>query len=443
MRLLTLALLLVSTAGASAAWRAGAAAATITPHEPVWMSGYGNRTGPSQGAAMPLYAKALALEDGAGRRFVIVTSDLIGFSRLSAERIALRAKESHGLERDQLLLNSSHTHTGPAIEGNLLLMQPPTPELQASTRRYTQYMEDQAVKAIGEAIANLEPARLSYHVGEASFSQNRRQLRNGQVALGDNPAGPTDHSVPTLKAMTPDGRLLAALFSYSSHNTTLTGRHMEFHGDYAGVAQQVLEKEHAGAVALFALSCAGDQNPRERGTVEFAEKHGKELAGAVDMAMAAPGKPLTGNLDSRFERIRIQLEKPPTKAEWERRARELEGPEQRLAQHYVEHGGVPKDYEYPIQLAALGDQLTLVALGGEVTVEYALNIKRALGEDSTWVWAYSNDVMSYIPTAKILAEGGYEAERSQTWYGMPAKWRPTIEQKILDAVAKTASKLRR
>lgn len=444
MRLWICLLVLASSPGlCSAAWRAGAAGKSITPREPVWMSGYGNRSSPSEGTAMPLHAKALALEDESGGRFVIVTTDLIGFSRESAERIAGRIKRLHEIDRERLLLNSSHTHTGPAIEGNLLLMQPPTEELRESTKRYTEFMEDRVVSAVGAAIRALEPAELSYHVGLASFAQNRRQVRGGKVALGDNPSGPTDHTVPTLKVTNEEGELLAALFSYSSHNTTLTGQHKQFHGDYAGVAQAEFEKSHPGAVALFALSCAGDQNPRERGTIEIAEQHGRELAVAVGKAIESAGTPLTGNLDSRFKRVHIQLEKPPKKEEWERRAQELEGPEQRLAQHYVEHGDVPKNYDYPIQVAALGDQLTLVALGGEVTVDYALNLKHRLGKDSTWVWAYSNDVMSYIPTAEILAEGGYEAERSQTWYGMPGKWRPTIEQKILDTVAKEASKLRR
>lgn len=427
----------------AAAWQAGVAERSITPLEPVWMSGYGNRTEPAQGAAMPLRTKALALEDEAGQRLVIVTTDLIGFSRPSAERIAARVHSLHQLRRDQLLLNSSHTHTGPAIADNLPLMQPPTAELQARTQRYTQYLEDQVVDVIGAALKELAPAVLSYHVGEAGFSQNRRQVRDGAVRLGDNPGGPTDLSVPTLRIAGPDGKLRAALFSYVSHNTTLTGQHMEFHGDYAGAAQAAFEDAHPGAMALFALGCAGDQNPNERGTIQFAEKHGRELAAAADQAMASAGRAVEGSLRSRFERFLIELETPPDRAEWVRRAAEMEGPDQLLAEYYLQKGATPRDYEYPIQVIGLGDEITLVALGGEVTVEYALNLKQRLGKDSTWVLAYSNDVMSYIPTAKILAEGGYEADRSQTWYGMPSKWKPSIEETILTRVEQAVEAMRR
>lgn len=427
----------------SAAWQAGVAERSITPLERVWMSGYGNRVEPSHGADMPLHAKALALQDEAGRRLVIVTTDLIGFSRPSAERIAARAHSRYRLSRDRILLNSSHTHTGPAIADNLPLMQPPTAQLQAATRRYTRYLEDQVVEVVGAALEALAPATLSYHLGEASFSQNRRQFREGFVRMEGNADGPSDFTVPTLKVTGSDGALRAALFSYVSHNTTLTGKHMEFHGDYAGAAQAAFEREHPGAMALFALGCAGDQNPRERGTVEFAEQHGQELAAAVDKAVSGKGKPVRGALRSRFERFPIELETPPDQAEWVRRAREMDGPEQRLAEYYLQKGSAPSSYEYPLQVIGLGDEVTLVALAGEVTVEYALKLKQRLGEDSTWVIAYSNDVMSYIPTAKILAEGGYEAERSQTWYGMPSKWQPSIEETILERVEEAVAAIRR
>lgn len=435
-------LLLLIPALSSGAWRAGVAERSITPREPVWMSGYGNRSGPAEGVAMPLRAKALALEDETGRRFVIVTTDLIGFSRLAAERIAAGADSQFQLSRDSLLLTSSHTHTGPAIEGNLPLMQPPTAELRERTARYTRYLEEQAVAAIGAAIEDLEPAVLRYHIGEATFSQNRRQQRDGAIRLGDNPDGPTDHTVPVLRVAAAGGRLKAALFSYVSHNTTLTGSHVEHHGDYAGAAQAAFEKEHPGALGLFALGCAGDQNPAERGTIELAEKHGRELASAVEQAMGGDGITVSGALRSRFERFPIELEAPPDDDEWRRRASELDGPEQQLARYYLARGATPSSYSYPLQTVAIGDELTLVALGGEVTVEYALNIKKRFGAGSTWVLAYSNDVMSYIPTAKILAEGGYEAERSQTWYGMPSKWRPSIEATILERVESAVDAIR-
>lgn len=427
----------------AADWKAGVAAVKITPLEPVWMSGYGSRTTPSQGVAQDLHAKALALEDPFGRRLVIVTTDLIGLSRSVAERIAARAHAQYRLSRERLLLTSSHTHTGPAVADNLPLMQPPTPELQAGTARYSRYLEDQAVAVIGRAIEDLAPARLSYHIGRAGFAMNRRQrMPDGSIKLGDNPSGPVDHDVPMLKVEGPDGKLRAVLVSYAAHNTTLTGRHMEIQGDYAGEFQAAFENDHAGAKALFMIGCAGDANPGPRGTIEKAQQNGRVLEDAVEKAMAAPGLAIDGPLRAAFERFPIRLEPVPDEAEWRSRAAEPDGLDKQIAEYMLsvlyDKGAIPQTYDYPLQTLRLGDKLELVALGGEVTVGYALQLKQRLGPKTTWVIGYSNDVMAYIPTAKILSEGGYEAERSQMYYGMPGKWDASIEKTIVQRAVAAA-----
>ena len=99
----------------SAQWKVGLASAKISPSEPVRMSGYASRTQPSQGIALDLYAKALALEDASGRRAVLVTSDVIGFRGKLADVICEQITAQTGLNRHQILLNSSHTHTGPSL----------------------------------------------------------------------------------------------------------------------------------------------------------------------------------------------------------------------------------------------------------------------------------------------------------------------------------------
>ncbi|HEV8378495.1 MAG TPA: hypothetical protein VGP99_06560, partial [Tepidisphaeraceae bacterium] len=84
--------------GADTQWEAGAAAVKITPQKPVVMSGYASRTRPFERVEMDLYAKALALDDGAGHRAVIVTMDLIGLSAKIAEPVCQRIGEKTGLK---------------------------------------------------------------------------------------------------------------------------------------------------------------------------------------------------------------------------------------------------------------------------------------------------------------------------------------------------------
>ena len=86
----------------------------------------------------------------------------------------------------------------------------------------------------------------------------------------------------------------------------------------------------------------------------------------------------------------------------------------------------------------LGDQVTWIALGGEVVVDYSLRLKKELPKGrAIWVTAYANDVMAYIPSKRVLAEGGYEGDSSQIYYGQPTKWGPGIEETIIAGVKAT------
>jgi len=67
-----------------------------------------------------------------------------------------------------------------------------------------------------------------------------------------------------------------------------------------------------------------------------------------------------------------------------------------------------------------------------VVVDYALRLKKELG--AVWVAGYSNDVMAYIPSLKVLKEGGYEGGGAMVYYGLPAVWAPRVEEMIVDAV---------
>ena len=99
-------------------------------------------------------------------------------------------------------------------------------------------------------------------------------------------------------------------------------------------------------------------------------------------------------------------------------------------------------YPYPVQVWRLGPELTWVALGGEVMVDYSLRLKKELGLGKTWVAGYSNDVMAYIPSLRVLKEGGYEGGGAMVYYGLPSPWAPRVEEDIVTAVHHVAAKAR-
>src|ERR1700694_5529132 len=217
--------------------RAGTPRVDITPKGPIWMSGYADRKHPSEGVLHPLWAKALAIEDDKHGRVVIVTTDLIGLPRAITDAVAARVQSQFGLARTRLLLNSSHTHTGPVVRPNLMTMFDLGEEDKERVTVYSRELTDNLVSVIGAAIGDLAPAQLSYGFGQAHFAVNRREPTPKGVKIGVNPSGPTDPTVPVIRVTASDGSLKAILFAYACHNTTLTGQFYQLSGDYAGFAQ--------------------------------------------------------------------------------------------------------------------------------------------------------------------------------------------------------------
>src|SRR5687767_13643181 len=290
---ITLVVLPLFGATNQAAWKAGVASAVITPDQPMWMAGYASRTNISQGKATELYAKALVLDDTRGARLVIVTLDLIAVPRSLRDRLEAGLSKEHGLPRESLLLNCSHTHSGPEFRMRpgrrdwAMFGKEGMPGTQ-SGEAYGRDLETKVLDLVRRAVADSAPAVLSYQHSRCGFAMNRRTLVGTNYNNFPNPDGPVDQEVPVLRVENPGGKLRAVLFGYACHNTTVA--FYQFCGDYAGYAQEYLEEAHPGTAALFLTGCGGDQNPYPRGTLEQAQQHGRSLANAVEAALLPPAK---------------------------------------------------------------------------------------------------------------------------------------------------------
>jgi neutral ceramidase len=428
MKIWVLAALFPLVAGAAPAWKAGVAAVTITPEKPLWMAGYAARKEPSRGTLHDLHAKALALSDGSGKPVVLVTADLLGFTAKVSGAIARRVERQYGLPRARLMLTATHTHCGPVIDRQLAVAYDLTGEQWAAIDAYTRRLEDRVVTAIGRALADMRPARLRFGRAEAGFARNRR------VAI--TPNGPVDHDVPVLAVEDAAGRLRAVVFGYACHNTTLPGTVCEFNGDYAGFAQIELERRYPGAKALFVTGCGADANPHPRGELKQARQYGAELAAAATRALDGKPRDLAGPLRAAYELARLDWAPAPGPEQWQQR---LKDSNPYVARHAMEmlriierDGRLPAAYDYPVQVWRLGP-LTWIALAGEVVVDYSLRLKKAHGPD-VWVSGYANDVFAYIPSLRVLREGGYEGGGANMYYVQPGPWAETVEERIVAAV---------
>jgi len=432
---------------AAPSWKAGVAKITITPEHLMWMSGYAARTRPAEGKLHDLWAKALVLEDSNGRRAVLVTMDLVGIPRDFSVAVCGKLKQRYGLSREAIILSVSHTHTGPVIRHNLDDMF----DLDETQRKlisdYTQTLQGKLIAVVGEAFRQVAPAQLSWGNGHATFAVNRRNNKEAdvpQLRAAGQLKGPVDHDLPVLLVRDTQSHLRAIVYGYACHATVL-----DFYlwsGDYPGFVQLDLEKAHPGAVALFWAGCGGDQNPLPRRSVARAEDYGRQLADGVEAVLKQAMTPITGGLAAAYTEIDLPFAELPSREQLLRdstdKNRAIATRARHLLQELDRNFALPCTYPYPVQAWQLGSDLTFLALGGEVVVDYSLRLKKELGPGTTWVAGYANDVMAYIPSRRVLKEGGYEGGGAMVYYGLPAAWGPRVEELIVAAVHEQVKNVR-
>lgn len=425
-----------------AEWSVGLAAIDITPTEPVPMAGYAARRAPFDGVAQPLFAKVLALEDRSGTRALLITADILGFTRSRSEAICKRLMDSDGIARHQVLLNASHTHSGPLVAGSMLTSVPEAS--QRKLRKYSEVLDNKIVAAAREALRDMRPARLSWGNGVAKFVMNRREPTERGIVLGTNASGPADRTVPVLRIDAPDGSPRAVVFGAGSHCTTLTGGNMLISGDYAGFAQEALEARRPGVQAMFLTGCAGDANPYPRGTLDLARRHGSELAAEVSRVLEGGDlAAIRGPLRTTYREVELPLEslsKERIEAMHEGapsyRRFFTKGALERLRQGEQ----LLRTYSAPFALWQFGTDLTLVAFSGETVVDYVVLTQRALGPLKLWISGYNNDVFGYLPTTRILAEGGYETRGLYVDYGLFTPGVEAIVMRSIEGMAQEAGR---
>jgi plasmid stabilization system protein ParE len=422
----------------AAEWKVGIARTEITPRQPVWMAGYAARKHPSEGTVHPLWAKALVVEDARGERAVIVTSDLIGSVRELSDAIGDGVQQRTGIPRERIVLNASHTHCGPVVLGCADIAHHMEAEDVARAAAYRDELQHKVIRLIEEACAGVQPANLAFGEGTAPFATNRRKIQSQKYVIGPNPQGPVDRRVPVLRVTDENDRPLAVLFGYACHNTTLGGDFYRFNGDYAGFAQVELEAEHPGVTAMFMAGCGADANPQPRGKLEHAQQHGKELAEAVDRVLAGEMCRVRGPLAVAMDRVDLPFVDPPSKRDLEARRGEGNVYQQRLTELLLkridERGQVDTCYPYPVQVVRFGRDLALVALAGEVVVDYPIRLHQELDVEHLWVAGYTNEVFAYVPSERILSEGGYEGGGAMVYFGWHGPFRPGVEDRVVGLV---------
>ena len=416
----------------------GVAKVDITPTVPVVLAGYGNRTREYEGIDTQLWARVLVIGDQ--QPVAIVAIDNCGVTRRITGRLAERLAE-HGIQQERLVVAATHTHNAPNLAGYapVLWKGRTTPQQDKLTAEYTTFVVSQMEKAVVNALADRRPMRLEWAQGRVSFGGNRRVLNGSRWAgFGFQRNGPVDHSLPVLVARDAEGEVQAVWTNYACHCTTVGSRN-HVGGDWAGYANEWIEKQFPGAVSLVTIGCGADIGPQPGGTLQIAEQHGRTLAAEVERLLSSERETtqLASGPRVTTRQIELPLADPKSREHWQRQLT-TQGFSHQLARLTLERldqtGAIPSKVQYPVSAWTFGDDLAIVFLAGEVVVDYSVRLNRELDWSRLWIVAWANDMPGYIPSRRVLAEGGYEADFSQVYYGQPSRYDPKVEDVLVTAV---------
>ncbi len=424
--LLAFALPVSATDRAPNTYDVGVARIDVTPTYPIRLSGFGSRRTESEGVTQRIWANALAIDDGTPA--VLITVDNLGIPARMVEEIAARLAKKAKLPRQRLAITATHTHTAPMLTGvaPTLFGMPIPKEHQQHIDRYTAELTDKLEKVALAALADKKPARLSWGIGKVGFAINRRTK-----------GGPVDRDLPILVVRDLKGKVRAIYVSYACHCVTLSNNKIS--GDWAGYAQELIRDDFPDAVALVSVGCGADSNPNSGVTgdkIEIASRQGAEIAREVKRLAGGYLTPVTGKIAASVRRFELPLAEPPSRQQWQAKAKRTDaiGYHARVNLARLDRKEQPRTkIDYSVQTWQFGDALAMVFLPGEVVVDYSLRLKRELDGLRLWINAYANDAPCYIPSERVLKEGGYEGGGAMVYYDLPAPFRPGLEEKIIEA----------
>jgi len=377
----------------------GHARRDITPPVGTWMMGYANREKPCEGTHDPIYANAVAVS-ASGKPVVFITLDV---SSVDGE-VTRRIKEGVGVEPtlgpDDIFINTSHTHSGPA-----------TAE-RSYAPRADAYLEDMisaTVAAAKEALTAMEPATLSVGAAPLDIGCNRRMKpAQGKMKIGVDPAGPRLAEVTVWRFTRVDADDVV-LFSTPLHPSVMGPENYLISADWVGAARDAIARRRPDLRPVFIQGCCGNQNAyRDPRSFEVIARHGQTTADAVtsaltDMTDAAPTPIITR-----------RVEAPLPFAD----------------------GGT---YPCPLHGLRLGDAV-FVGIAGEVFVEYALFGREKSRAKSTIISGYTDGSIGYIPVAEAYENGGYETQANR-YFETGKPWDPAVETTLKDAIAEMLDSL--
>jgi hypothetical protein len=395
----------------------------ITPPRPLPLAGYGDRPGPCVGVADPLEANALVCRDGR-RALVLVSFDLLHVGTLLRDRLLAALAPDIGPEH--LFLGASHTHCAPATD-------PTLPRLGAADEGYVAFVAERTAGLVRRLLRG--PTRpLCVGAGEhpTDLAVNRRLpgwrltgrspfLRHG-VWMAPNPAGPVD------------GRLRVArvgedvvLWSFACHPSFLP-RMDHVSADFPGFVRAALRRALGpDTTVLFWQGLSGNVFPSFVYSMKtLAGRLRRKLLGRPEVVAPEAWRrwatALAGQALAAVEGIGEQ------RPVFSLAARRNEAPVECLVP------GSDTGKRVAAHVLDLGEALRVVGVSAELVVEYLPLLEGLFGPGPLMCVGCMDGVFGYVPTARMLAEGGYEVDGFRPWFGLSGRSHPQPERVLEEAL---------
>jgi neutral ceramidase len=394
--------------------KAGIAKVDITPTESLFMGGYDEscRSGPSDGVYGKIYIRALVFDDSK-TRIAFIEADVVSLPQSDYSTIRELIATKTGIPFENIILGCVHNHAAPV------------PSEQNKGSYWDTHLNDNFIKAVSDAISDLEPVKIGGGTGKSNIGMNRRKRMSdttsylsfdennssqsygkyktdnpvkiremdGVYRLGANPKGTIDDEVGILRIDKISGAPKAVFVNYACHGTSLGGRNNKISPEWNGHMLEYIEKNVPGVLSIFAPGASGDINPRFVGGLDGY----KDNLGNTAMLGYEIGREVVNVYTT------IKTGTPIN-------------PEIKIVQKEIicpkKYGEVMKDFTkttIAVPTTAIRiDEFTWVTFPGELFHEIGKTIKTSTHSRYPFLVGYSNGSFGYLPTQQSHSEGGYE-----------------------------------
>jgi neutral ceramidase len=430
----------------------------ITPPLGMALGGRGGPTTAAKKIIDPLFAQVLYLKDANGTGFVLVSLDMIGIAHELSEKIRLDIAHELGVSWNLIVLNTSHTHSGPYMIRSLMAGVGPAPEIEVD---YFKTLEQKIILATRAAAKAMTPVKVEVFDGVSEVGINRRgKNKQGVTAMLPDANGPFDKNLWALKMSPENGNAPAVIFSYACHPVIVYGFNFSaISADFPGVARNVLREKLGGkAHTQFVQGLAGDVRPRvladlknnrfRAATPADLQKAGTDLATDVFAALQKKGELLSVDIAAAGDRPFLPRDKPPERSFYEKLGKDAAAKTNKFLSAvssywmscYDSGYGFSRGDAWPAGLIRLAENQWVCYFAGEPCVEWRAKLSQWLPGKKIVPWGYCQEGLSYLPTEEMLPEGGYEvAESNRARLSTPAQFAPGIDAAMRESFLRQLS----